>query len=149
MQCKTGAEHLRSLKDGREVYLDGKLVDDVTTHAAYRKATASAALLYDYQARPENIELMTFVPEGGTRRVNRCWQMPRNYEELVQRRKALQAWAQVSYGFLGRSPDHVASTIIGQRMGLEVFQKHGPKRAKALADTWITPPEMICSSPTS
>src|ERR1700746_1446433 len=134
MQCKTGAEHLRSLKDGRSVYIDGKLVDDVTTHAAYRNATASAALLYDYQARPENIELMTFVPEGGTRRVNRCWQMPRNYEELVQRRKALQAWAQVSYGFLGRSPDHVASTIIGQRMGLEVFQKHGPKRAKALAD---------------
>ena len=134
MQCKTGAEHLRSLKDGRSVYIDGKLVDDVTTHAAYRNATASAALLYDYQARPENVELMTFVPEGGTRRVNRCWQMPRNYEELVQRRKALQAWAQVSYGFLGRSPDHVASTIIGQRMGLEVFQKHGPKRAKALAD---------------
>ena len=36
--------------------------------------------------------------------------------------------------FLGRSPDHVASTIIGQRMGLEVFQKHGSERAKALAD---------------
>src|SRR5271165_7486275 len=28
-----------------------------------------------YQARPENIELMTFLPEGGTRRVSRCWQM--------------------------------------------------------------------------
>jgi 4-hydroxyphenylacetate 3-monooxygenase len=134
MQCKTGADHLRSLKDGRTVYIDGKLVDDVTTHAAYRKAVASAALLYDYQARPENTELMTFMPEGGTRRVNRCWQMPRNQHELVQRRKALQAWAQVSYGFLGRSPDHVASTIIGQRMGLEVFQKHGSERAKALAD---------------
>ena len=134
MQCKTGAEHLRSLKDGREVYLDGKLVDDVTTHAAYRKATASAALLYDYQARPENIELMTFVPEGGTRRVNRCWQMPRSYDKLVQRRHALQAWARLSYGFMGRSPDHVASAVIGQRMGLEVFRKHGPARAKALED---------------
>jgi 4-hydroxyphenylacetate 3-monooxygenase len=60
--------------------------------------------------------------------------MPRNYDELVQRRKALQAWAQVSYGFMGRSPDHVASTIIGQRMGLDVFRKHGAARAKALAD---------------
>jgi 4-hydroxyphenylacetate 3-monooxygenase len=134
MQCKTGAEHLQSLKDGRTVYIDGKLVDDVTTHAAYRNAVASAALLYDYQARAENIELMTFVPEGSRRRVNRCWQMPRNYDELVQRRKALQAWAQVSYGFMGRSPDHVASTLIGQYMGLEVFQKHGRERAKALAD---------------
>jgi 4-hydroxyphenylacetate 3-monooxygenase len=35
---------------------------------------------------------------------------------------------------MGRSPDHVASTLVGQRMGLDVFQKHGPQRAKALAD---------------
>jgi 4-hydroxyphenylacetate 3-monooxygenase len=134
MQCKTGAEHIESLRDGRTVYVDGKLVDDVSTHPAYRNAVASAALLYDYQSRPENLELMTFVPEGGAQRVNRCWQMPRNYDELVQRRKALQAWAQVSYGFMGRSPDHVASTLIGQCMGLEVFAKHGPARAKALED---------------
>jgi 4-hydroxyphenylacetate 3-monooxygenase len=134
MQCKTGAEHLQSLKDGRTVYIDGKLVDDVTEHAAYRNAVASAALLYDYQSRLENLELMTFIPEGGGRRVNRCWQMPRDYDELVLRRKALQAWAQVSYGFMGRSPDHVASTLIGQRMGIELFRKHGPARAKALED---------------
>jgi 4-hydroxyphenylacetate 3-monooxygenase len=132
MQCKTGADHIKSLKDGRAVYLDGTRVDDVTCHLAYRNAVASAALLYDYQSRPENLELMTFAPEGGSNRVNRCWQMPRSYDELVRRRKALQAWAQVSYGFMGRSPDHVASTLIGQRMGLEIFTKHGPARAKAL-----------------
>jgi 4-hydroxyphenylacetate 3-monooxygenase len=134
VQCKTGAEHIASLRDGRAVYLDGTRVDDVTTHPAYRNAVASAGLLYDYQARPENLELMTFLPDGGARRVNRCWQMPHDLDELVQRRKALQAWAQVSYGFMGRSPDHVASTLIGQRMGLEVFEKHGPARASALAD---------------
>ncbi len=134
MECKTGADHIKSLQDGRAVYIDGVRVDDVTTHPAYRNAVASAALLYDYQARPENLDLMTFVPNGGTRRVNRCWQLPHDYDELVQRRKALQAWAQVSYGYMGRSPDHVASTLIGQRMGIEVFQKHGPARAKALMD---------------
>jgi 4-hydroxyphenylacetate 3-monooxygenase len=35
---------------------------------------------------------------------------------------------------MGRSPDHVASALIGQRMGIEVFAKHGPARATALAD---------------
>ena len=130
----TGAEFLESLRDGREIYIYGERVKDVTTHPAYRNAVASAGLLYDYQSRPENLELMTFIPEGTTRRVNRCWQMPHDYDELVQRRKALQAWAQVSYGFMGRSPDHVASTLIGQRMGIEVFRKHGPARAKALQD---------------
>jgi 4-hydroxyphenylacetate 3-monooxygenase len=58
--------------------------------------------------------------------------MPRNYAEMVQRRKAMQAWAELSYGFMGRSPDHLASAIVGQRMGIEVFEKHSPDRAKAL-----------------
>jgi 4-hydroxyphenylacetate 3-monooxygenase len=53
---------------------------------------------------------------------------------MVQRRKALQAWARLSCGFMGRSPDHVASALIGQRMGIEVFHQHGPDRAKALID---------------
>jgi len=134
MSCKTGAEHIKSLKDGRTVYIDGKLVGDVTEHVAFRNSVKSAAMLYDFQARPENIELMTFEPNGANRRVNRAWQMPRNYAEMVQRRKAMQAWAQLSYGFMGRSPDHLASAIVGQTMGIEVFEKHGAARAKALKD---------------
>ena len=132
--CKTGAEHIKSLKDGRTVYIDGKLVPDVTVHPAFRNSVKSAALLYDYQARPENIELMTFLPHGSNRRINRAWQMPRNYAEMVQRRKAMQAWACLSYGFMGRSPDHLASALVGQRMGIEVFEKLGPKRAQAMRD---------------
>jgi 4-hydroxyphenylacetate 3-monooxygenase len=132
--CKTGAEHIESLKDGRTVYIDGKLVADVTEHPAFRNAVKSAGSLYDFQARPENIELLTFAPEGANRRVNRSWQMPRNYDEMVRRRKAMQAWAGVSYGFMGRSPDHLASALVGQRMGIEVFRKHSPDRAKAFAD---------------
>jgi 4-hydroxyphenylacetate 3-monooxygenase len=132
--CKTGSEHIKSLKDGRTVYIDGKLVTDVTEHPAFRNSVKSAALLYDFQARPENVELMTFLPEGSNRRVNRSWQMPRSYDEMTKRRKAMQAWAALSYGFMGRSPDHLASALVGQRMGIEVFEKHGPKRAQALRD---------------
>ena len=71
MSCKTGAEHIKSLKDGRTVYIDGKLVPDVTVHPAFEKSIKSAGMLYDFQARPENVELMTFKPEGSNRRVNR------------------------------------------------------------------------------
>ena len=132
--CKTGAEHLQSLRDGRTVYIDGELVADVTEHPAFRNSVRSAAALYDFQARPENLELMTFKPNGSNRNINRSWQMPRNYDELVKRRKAMQAWAALSGGFFGRSPDHLASTLVGQRMALDVYRKHGAARAKALAD---------------
>ena len=131
---RTGAEHLKSLQDGRTVYIDGELVADVTTHPAFRNSVRAAAALYDFQARDENLELMTFRPDGSNRRVNRGWQMPRNYDELVKRRQALQAWAAQSCGFFGRSPDHLSSSLVGQLMGIEVFRKHGPARAKALAD---------------
>src|SRR3984893_8258648 len=132
--CKTGAAHIRSLQDGRTVYIDGELVRDVTEHPAFRNAVHSAASLYDFQAKPEHLELMTFVPNGSSRGVNRAWQMPRSYDEMVLRRKALQAWAGVSYGFMGRSPDHVASALVGQCMGIEVFRARSPERAKALMD---------------
>src|SRR3984957_11227701 len=86
----TGAEYIESLKDGREVYIDGERVADVTTHPAFRNAVQAAAALYDYQARPENIECMTFAPprDDGYARINRCWQFPKNHAELVERRKA-------------------------------------------------------------
>jgi 4-hydroxyphenylacetate 3-monooxygenase len=132
--CKTGAEHLKSLKDGRTVYIDGELVPDVTVDPAFRNSVASAARLYDFQARPENTELMTFVPDGANRRVNRAWQMPRNHAEMVLRRRAMQAWAVLSCGFMGRAPDHLASVLVGQRMGIDIFARHGAERAKALVN---------------
>ena len=104
---KTGQDHLDSLRDGRSVYLDGEPVGDVVDHPAYRNAIRSTAALYDFQAAPENQELMTFESPTGAR-VNRSWQMPESYAELVQRRLALEAWAEQTNGFLGRSTDHVA-----------------------------------------
>ncbi len=131
---KTGDQHLNSLRDGREVYLNGKKIKDVTKHPAFKNAVAASAKLYDFQSNPENIEYMTFESPESKIRVNRCWQLTKNYDELVVRRKAISAWAKLSAGWLGRSPDHIASSMVGQVMGLPVFEKHSPKRARALWD---------------
>jgi 4-hydroxyphenylacetate 3-monooxygenase len=133
VSVKTGAAHIASLRDGRAVYLNGKRVADVSVHPAYRNAVASAGALYDHQAKPENVERMTFDTGGGNR-VNRCWQLPHSYAELVERRQALVEWAEVSCGFLGRSPDHVASSMSGMMMGIEVFERYDEKRARAFRD---------------
>jgi 4-hydroxyphenylacetate 3-monooxygenase len=134
VRVKDGAHHIASLRDRREVWLRGARVSDVTTHPAYRGAVATAAALYDFQAAPSNLERMTIALPNETCRVNRAWQLPRSYAELVERRRALEAWAAVHYGFMGRSPDHVASTLAGMVMGADVFRAHDPKRAAALLD---------------
>ena len=43
----TGAQYLESLRDGREVYVYGERVKDVTTHPAFRNSARSIARLYD------------------------------------------------------------------------------------------------------
>src|SRR5690242_4402386 len=44
---KTGGDHLERLRDGRELYLGGERIDDVTTHRAFRNGARSVAGLYD------------------------------------------------------------------------------------------------------
>src|SRR5262245_3541302 len=99
---KTGADHLKSLQDGRAVFIDGKAVDDVTTHPAFRNVCNAAATLYNFQADPANLERMTFERNGaaaqGYRRINRAWQFPRSHAELVARRRALVSWAELTCG---------------------------------------------------
>ena len=63
---KTGAKHIESLRDGRQVFINGSCAGDVTTHPAFRNSVASAAALYDVQSSPQNIEAMTFTPPGST-----------------------------------------------------------------------------------
>ena len=128
---KTGAMHLDSLRDGRAVYIGGEKVADPVDHPAFRNAVRSYAALYDFQAA--NPELMTFTTETGAQ-VNKQWSLPTSYADLVDRREALEAWAGEHYGFLGRSPDHVASCLSGMVMGLKVFEDYDPARAKALKD---------------
>jgi 4-hydroxyphenylacetate 3-monooxygenase len=130
---KTGEQHIASLRDGREIYLDGERVEDVTTHPAYRGAVASIGRMFDFQSAPENRELMTFETDSGTR-ANRIWELPGSYDALVNRRKGLDAWTELHAGFMGRAPDHVASCISGMYMGLEVFEAYDAGRARALSD---------------
>ena len=59
---------------------NGKAVGDVTAHPAFRNSIRSYASLYDYQARPENVEKMTFVSPDSGNRVSRIWELPTSYD---------------------------------------------------------------------
>lgn len=129
---KDSKRHLSSLKDDRTIYIDGRRVADVTTDPAFANAVATAGRFYDYQAAPRNIDAMTFTSPTSGDRVSRAWQLPRNRRELVERREALARWAALTCGMVGRSPDHVASTLAGFRMGLPAFHDNNPARARAV-----------------
>lgn len=63
--------------------------------------------------------------------------MPTTYAEMVQRREAMVAWLRQHGGFMGRSSDHLASALVGQAMGIEVFEQHSSARARAFQDYFV------------
>src|ERR1700732_3832894 len=99
---KNGEMHVNSLRDGRHIYIDGRLVTDHVDHPAFRNAVRTAAGLYDFQAQPQNLEQMTFASPKTGARVSRMWQLPTSLEHLTERRRALEAWAELTCGMLGR-----------------------------------------------
>src|SRR5690348_2613415 len=82
---RTGAEYLRSLKDGRRVFVDGERVKDVAAHPAFRGAARSIANLYDIAAAPDLRERMTFVSPKTGQPVHRAWQIPKSHADLRAR----------------------------------------------------------------
>jgi 4-hydroxyphenylacetate 3-monooxygenase len=108
----TGAEFLQSLRDGREVYIYGERVKDVTRHPALRNAAASAAKLYDalHDASKKDV-LTTATDTGSGGFTHRFFKAARSREELIRQRDAIAAWARISYGWMGRSPDYKAAFL--------------------------------------
>lgn len=122
---RTGDDYLRSLRDGRAVFLDGELVKDVTTHPAFAAAARSAATLFDIAADPANAERMTFTSPSSGKPVLRAYQIPRSHADLRARRLASEMWSEASFGMMGRTPDHVSSFFCGFAAVPQVFAAGG------------------------
>lgn len=63
---RTGQEYRESLRDGREVFINGERVRDVTTHPAFKPVVDIRARIYDMAHDPKTRDVMTYE-EGGER----------------------------------------------------------------------------------
>jgi 4-hydroxyphenylacetate 3-monooxygenase len=96
------------LRDGREVWIDGDRVSDVTTHPAFRNAARSVARMYDALHDPDLSSVLLGEDRQGI--VTHRFFMPSyTSEDLLAARDAMSVWARLSYGYMGRSPDYKAS----------------------------------------
>jgi 4-hydroxyphenylacetate 3-monooxygenase len=116
---RTGHEHLDRLRDGRVIYIGNERVDDVTAHPAFANAARTVAAIYDMKADPANREAMSFTEGDG--RFSMYFLQARDPEDLRRRMRAHRKIADMTYGLLGRSPDHVASFVTGMAMNPAAF----------------------------
>jgi 4-hydroxyphenylacetate 3-monooxygenase len=107
-----GAEYLEALRDGREVWLYGERVKDVTAHPAFRNAARMVARLYDALHDPAQAAVLTTETDTGSGgRTHKFFRASRSAQELLEARDAIAAWARIGYGWMGRSPDYKASFL--------------------------------------
>jgi len=108
----TGQEYLESLRDGREIWIYGERVKDVTTHPAFRNTARMIARLYDALHDPALQDVLTTETDTGSGgRTHRYFRAPKSWEEQLAARDAIAAWARLTYGWLGRSPDYKAAFL--------------------------------------
>jgi len=122
---RTGTEFLRSLDDGRQIFIDGERVGKVVEHPAFRGAARSIARLFDIAAASEMRERMTFLSPRTGAPVWRAWQIPRTHADLKAKRLFSETWAEATYGLMGRTPDHVAGFFTGFAAAPDVFATGG------------------------
>lgn len=118
---RTGRQYLQSLADSRAVFLDGARVEDVSRHRAFEGIAHTIATLYDVAAEPSNGMIFTSPETGGE--ANKVFMIPRSHADLQERHRAIAAWAEISRGFVGRSPDHVGAFLAGFASAPETFDK--------------------------
>lgn len=110
----SGERKLERMRDGRAVYIGAERVDDVTAHPAFREGAKTIAGLYDAKADPAQRDLFAFEEDGEP--ISLYWLRCRNRDDLTRRMRCCKAIADMTYGFVGRSPDQVSGLVTGLAM---------------------------------
>src|SRR5512138_345783 len=109
---QNGAEYLESLRDGREVYIYGERVKDVTEHPAFRNTARMTARLFDALHDPARKDkLLQPTDTDGNGMTHAFFKAPKTVEESIAGRNAIAEWQRIAYGYMGRSPDYKASFL--------------------------------------
>ena len=107
-----GDQFLESLRDGREIYIYGERVKDVTTHPAFRNTARMVARLYDAMHDPKHKDKLLVPTDTGNGGMTHAYfKAPKNVAESVAGRDAIAEWAKITYGWLGRAPDYKAAFL--------------------------------------
>ena len=133
MAVRTGEQFLEGLRDGREIWLEGERVADVTAHPKLSRMAHTLAGIYDLQVSTDLQERMTFKSPTSGEPAALSYIVPQSQKDLLLRREALEIVAQASYGMLGRTPDYVNIQLTAMRQMAHVYGQ----KEKRFADNLI------------
>jgi len=121
---RTGDDYKAALQDGREIWLEGERVADVTADPRLAGTVASIAALYDHQRDPANAELLVSRARDG-REVPTTFIEPTSADDLARRTEAACSSLEQTGGTMGRGPDFMNVHMTALASGADTFAKGG------------------------
>ncbi len=121
MGVRNGKQVLEGLRDGRELWMDGERIRDVTKDPRLAGGARTLAELYDLQCDPARLDEMTYVSPTTGDRVGMSFIEPESRDDLARRRVMMKCWSDHNLGLFPRSNDFLNVMLSAFATGADGF----------------------------
>ena len=122
---RTGAEYRDSIRDGRQVFVNGERVVDVTTHPMFKPLVDIRARFYDMNHEPATRDIMSY--RDGSERHAVANKLPRTQEDWWDKRRATDALLEDIGGVVTRVGDETVGEMWSLFDGQDVLNEVDPQ----------------------
>lgn len=118
---RSGEDYRSSIRDGREVWIDGERVDDVTTHPAFKPIVDIRARIYDMASEDRYSRLLTYVDDATKQQCATSLKPPTCAQDWHDKRAAVDAVLHDIGGVVTRVGDETVGEIWSLKDGRDVL----------------------------
>ncbi len=124
---RTGDEYRASIRDGREVYIDGERVDDVPSHPAFKPLVDIRARIYDMAHEAKTQDIMSYVDPLTGERNPIGPRLPLTQQDWRDKRRAVDAVMDDVQGVVTRVGDETIGEMWSLYDGQDVLNEIDPR----------------------
>ena len=127
---RTGEQYRESIRDGREVWIEGEKVEDVTTHPAFKPIVDVRARIYDMAHDPATREVMAYTDEDSGEANAIALKLPKEQRDWQDKRRAVDAVMKDIGGVVIRVGDETIGEMWSLYDGQDVLNEVDPQFAR-------------------
>lgn len=125
---RTGEQYREGIRDGREVWIEGERVKDVTRHPAFKPIVEVKARMYDMAHEAEHRDVMSYEENG--QRNSILLKLPTQQKDWQDKWAALDAFLNDIRGVVTRVGDETIGEMWSLHDGRDVLNKIDPRFAQ-------------------
>jgi 4-hydroxyphenylacetate 3-monooxygenase len=125
---RTGEQYKDSIRDGREIHINGERVKDVTTHPQFKPLVDIRARIYDMQHDAATRDVMSVVQDGEVNAIGNA--LPYSQDDWWAKRRATDTVLETVGGVVTRVGDETVGEMWSLYDGQDVLSEIDPQWAK-------------------